>query len=359
MVSCDSERVAEALCVFARVDFARTPTMVAWRDVRLRYKDIAHQAVQQPALYTAEATGLTGLTLRTHLVLLLGGLPVAEQRWRYNSGGGSVGGSTRPRWSPSSSSVTYTPNQVRALTPYRRTSSREVCSRSFATSSSAMPGTIGRVLLEVNDLLEAKGVSVWFSEKDILLGQPFMREIDRGLAKSRTGLVLITPALLERVNNRGVSDKELSELLARDQLIPVVHETTYEEVRKVSPLLGSRKGLNTAEDSMEAIATKIADWSSSRTWRLLVARSNLAPDRAVCAHSRDPRSDVADQLADECRTSPDGGQAWTPRGPREVAELSRTRSRRRRAAAPLAGISAGLCLERPARHTPARIRGAH
>ena len=33
----------------------------------------------------------------------------------------------------------------------------------------------------------------------------------------------------------------------------------YEEVRKVSPLLGSRHGLDTAEDSMEVIATKIAE----------------------------------------------------------------------------------------------------
>jgi hypothetical protein len=44
-----------------------------------------------------------------------------------------------------------------------------------------------------------------------------------------------------------------------DQLIPVVHGTTYEEVRKVSPLLGSRHGLDTAEDSMDVIATKIAE----------------------------------------------------------------------------------------------------
>jgi hypothetical protein len=48
-------------------------------------------------------------------------------------------------------------------------------------------------------------------------------------------------------------------IMARDQLIPVVHGTTYEEVRKVSPLLGSRHGLDTAEDSMEVIATKIAE----------------------------------------------------------------------------------------------------
>ena len=156
--------------------------------------------------------------------------------------------------------MTYTPDQVRALTPYRRTvelrgQQPELRDLFLCHAWDDRRG----VATELNDLLEAKGVTVWFSEKDILLGQPFMREIDRGLAKSRAGLVLITPALLERVNNRGVSDKELSELLARDQLIPVVHETTYEEIRKVSPLLGSRHGLDTAEDSMEVIATKIAE----------------------------------------------------------------------------------------------------
>ncbi|NYE36427.1 hypothetical protein F4692_001560 [Nocardioides cavernae] len=112
---------------------------------------------------------------------------------------------------------------------------------------------------ELHDALVSKNVSVWFSEKDILLGQPFMREIDRGLARSRVGLALITPSFLKRVDGGGVSDKELSELLARDLLIPVVHGTTYEEIRRVSPLLGSRNGLDTADDSMDVIATKIAE----------------------------------------------------------------------------------------------------
>jgi hypothetical protein len=152
-----------------------------------------------------------------------------------SSGGGSGGARTRPSWSPGSSSVTYTPDQVRALTPYRRT----IESRGQLTElrdlflCHAWDDRRG-VATDLNNLLEAKGVSVWFSEKDILLGQPFMREI-------------------------GVSDKELSELLARDQLIPVVHGTTWKEVRDVSPLLGSRNGLDTAEDSMEVIATKIAE----------------------------------------------------------------------------------------------------
>ena len=33
----------------------------------------------------------------------------------------------------------------------------------------------------------------------------------------------------------------------------------WKEVRDVSPLLGSRNGLDTAEDSMEVIATKVAE----------------------------------------------------------------------------------------------------
>ncbi|HTN99493.1 MAG TPA: hypothetical protein VL068_02360 [Microthrixaceae bacterium] len=38
-----------------------------------------------------------------------------------------------------------------------------------------------------------------------------------------------------------------------------MHGTDYDEVRKVSPLLGSRNGLDTAEDSMAVIAAKIAE----------------------------------------------------------------------------------------------------
>lgn len=178
-----------------------------------------------------------------------------------SSGGGSVGGRTRPSWSPSNSTLAYTPAEVRALTPLRRTAelrARQQPDLRDVFLCHAWDDRRGAAT-ELHDLLEAEGVSVWFSERDIALGEPFLREIDRGLAKSRTGLVLVTPALLKRVDNRGVSDKELSALLARDLLIPVVHETTYDDVRMVSPLLGSRNGLDTADDSMAVIAAKIAE----------------------------------------------------------------------------------------------------
>ncbi len=181
------------------------------------------------------------------------------------SGGGrtSVGGSgssTRPRWSRAGSSVVYTPAEVRTLTPVRqsvetRASLPELRDVFLCHAWDDRRGTAK----DLHDLLESLNVSVWFSEKDVLLGTTLLREIDKGLAKSRVGIVLVTPALLRRLAAEGIADKELSALLARDLLVPVVHDTTYEALREVSPLLGSRSGLNTAEDTMTNIAGKLAE----------------------------------------------------------------------------------------------------
>src|SRR6185312_4416040 len=113
---------------------------------------------------------------------------------------------------------------------------------------------------ELHELLVAAGVKVWFSEKDLGLGVPMMRAIDKGLANSKIGLVLVTPALLDRLpREESVSDKELSTLLARNQLVPIVHNTTYDALRNVSPMLASRSGLDTAEDTLAVVAQKIAE----------------------------------------------------------------------------------------------------
>ena len=71
--------------------------------------------------------------------------------------------------------------------------------------------------------------------------------------------MLVTSALLLRLPGEGIADKELSALLAGDRLVPIVHDTTYEALREVSPLLGSRSGLSTAEGSMAAVAAKLAE----------------------------------------------------------------------------------------------------
>ena len=180
---------------------------------------------------------------------------------RSTSSSGGSSGSRRAKWSKSSSSVLYTPKQIQSLTPIRET---------VESRAAAQPdlrdvflchawGDRKEAAKELNDLLVASGVKVWFSEKDLALGVPMMREIDKGLANSRIGLVLVTPAMLERLPKESVADKELSALLAGNQLIPIMHNATYDDLRNVSPLLASRSGLDTAEDSMAVVAKKIAE----------------------------------------------------------------------------------------------------
>jgi hypothetical protein len=180
------------------------------------------------------------------------------------SGGGRSSGvsssSARPRWSRANSSVMYTPTEVRTLTPVRENVEKRASVPDLRDVFLCHAWDDRRgAAKELHDLLESLGVSVWFSEKDVLLGSTLLRDIDKGLAKSRVGIVLVTPALLRRLPQEGIADKELSALLARDLLVPIVHDTTYEALREVSPLLGSRSGLNTAEDTMANVAAKLAE----------------------------------------------------------------------------------------------------
>ncbi len=180
-----------------------------------------------------------------------------------NGGGGRNSGSSgggRPRWSNAGSSLSYTVAEVRALNPIRDTVERRATESDLRDVflCHAWDDRQG-VAKELHDLLVSYGVSVWFSEKDVGLGVGLMRAIDKGLANSRIGLVLVTPALLRRLPSEGIADKELSALLAREQLVPIVHNTTYEALRNVSPLLASRSGLSTEEDSMRNVAAKLAE----------------------------------------------------------------------------------------------------
>ena len=174
---------------------------------------------------------------------------------------GSLSSSSKPRWSKSTSPVIYTSAEIRTLTPIRN---------KFEEITVAKPDLRDVFLChawddrkesakDLHDLLESLGVSVWFSEKDVSLGTPLLRAIDKGLAASKVGIVLVTPSFLNRLTKEGIADKELSVLLATDRLIPIVHGTTYDALREVSPLLASRSGLDTKEDSLKEVAEKLSE----------------------------------------------------------------------------------------------------
>lgn len=117
------------------------------------------------------------------------------------------------------------------------------------------------------DLLLSHGATVWFSEYDVGLGKSLLQEIDRGLASSRVGIVLVTPALLETLKSAtGIAGKELSALLATDRVIPVAHNTDFDALRDVSPLLAARSGLTVgAHLSLDDVAKKVAAAAAAET----------------------------------------------------------------------------------------------
>lgn len=184
----------------------------------------------------------------------------ASQGGSTRSGGGGASRTTKPRWSKAGSAVFYTSDEVRTLNPIRTSVEQRIAVPDLRDVFLCHAWDDRRgAAKDLHDLLEASGVSVWFSEKDVALGSSLLREIDKGLARSRVGIVLVTPSFLRRVEGEGIADKELSTLLARDLLVPIVHGTTYDALREVSPLLGSRSGLSTKEESLADIAAKIAE----------------------------------------------------------------------------------------------------
>ncbi|OJD94761.1 TIR domain protein, partial [Bacillus cereus] len=143
------------------------------------------------------------------------------------SSGGSSVRSSKPSWSGKGSPILYTLEQVRTLTPVRN--NVEILANQPDLRDvflcHAWDDRKGAAK-DLHDLLESHGVSVWFSEKDVGLGVPLLRAIDKGLANSRVGIVLVTPAMLRRLPTEGIADKELSALLAGERLVPIVHNTT-------------------------------------------------------------------------------------------------------------------------------------
>lgn len=180
-----------------------------------------------------------------------------------SSRGGAGGGRARSSSSQARRSyVSYSVREYQTLNPVREQVVRIVqtdTARRDLFLCHAWDDRQGAAL-EFHRLLTDLDVTVWFSEMDVPLGTSLIRKIDQGLAASNAGIVLVTPALFSSLSSDGIAAQELSALLATDRVIPIVHGTTFEELRRHSPLLAARSGLDTADyTSLEEVAAKVAD----------------------------------------------------------------------------------------------------
>jgi hypothetical protein len=112
----------------------------------------------------------------------------------------------------------------------------------------------------LKECLEHRGVRVWFDESALSIGDSLRRSIDRGLARSRYGLVVLSPDFFRK----SWPQSELDGLFARQTatnekvILPVWHRITKDDVLRASPLLADLLAFNTAVMTLEEIADGVS-----------------------------------------------------------------------------------------------------
>lgn len=121
------------------------------------------------------------------------------------------------------------------------------------------------VVRPLAEALREGGLSVWYDEFELRIGDSLRRKIDRGLAGSRFGVVVLSQAFF----GRGWPEYELDGLVTRavsgeQILLPIWHNVTRREVIGYSPSLADRLARSTATHTVEDIAAEIIEVVGAR-----------------------------------------------------------------------------------------------
>lgn len=107
--------------------------------------------------------------------------------------------------------------------------------------------------------LRELGLKVWLDEHEIHIGDSLRAKIDAGLAKSRFGIVVLSPSFFSKRKRWPTS--ELDALVAKENvgkkvILPIWHNLDYDDVARRSQILASRLAADTGE-GLPRIAAKI------------------------------------------------------------------------------------------------------
>jgi hypothetical protein len=110
-----------------------------------------------------------------------------------------------------------------------------------------------------------QGLNVWYDEMTLRIGDSLRQKIDKGLANSRVGLVVLSPSFIKK----GWTNYELDGIVTRtvsgeQVLLPIWHNITKQQVVDFSPSLADKVARSTATHTIEEIALEIAELLHSR-----------------------------------------------------------------------------------------------
>ncbi len=125
----------------------------------------------------------------------------------------------------------------------------------FISHASEDKEVIARPLAE---FLRKVEVAVWFDEFTLSVGDSLSRSIDDGLISSRFGVVILSPSFF----SKGWPKHELSGLVTKEvsygkTILPIWHNLSADDVRRISPTLADKLALATSSGSVEEIGLKI------------------------------------------------------------------------------------------------------
>lgn len=109
--------------------------------------------------------------------------------------------------------------------------------------------------------LRERGVDVWYDEFELKVGDSLRRSIDKGLANSRFGIVVLSSAFFAK----NWPQYELDGLVAKENaagdkvILPIWHKVSKDEVMKQSPTLGDRVALNTGIQGLDEIIDQLVN----------------------------------------------------------------------------------------------------
>ena len=106
--------------------------------------------------------------------------------------------------------------------------------------------------------LKSMGLKVWYDEFELKIGDSLRRKIDKGLANSRFGIVVLSIAFISKGWTNYELDGIVTKVLSGQQVIlPIWHNITKQQVIDYSPSLADKLARNTAINTIEEIADEI------------------------------------------------------------------------------------------------------
>lgn len=109
-----------------------------------------------------------------------------------------------------------------------------------------------------NILKDQYGLNVWYDSVSIQWGDSIRTEIDKGLKKSKFGVVILSRSYIKKY----WTNYELEGLFQRESnggklILPIWHDITKKEVQDFSPSLAGKMAMNTAVMTADEIAEKL------------------------------------------------------------------------------------------------------